>query len=553
MSSPVQAGSEGPGATTPIAARTSMVAAATLASRVLGFVRDAATAAILGVGPVADALTAALSLPLLARRLLAEGAFNLAFIPALVRAERAGGPAARRLAGATLVLLAGVLLALALLAVAFMPQLIRLLAPGFQPDGDRADVAILCGRVAVLYLPLAGLAAIYGGIANNAQRVLLAALAPLAANLTVLAAIFVLLLRGLVASDVAAFAIAGATVAAGVSQWALMMAAARGCPAAPALGRRAFGTHAADAAPRRPFHPAAHGMPALRAGLAALPWRAAWAVLRAASPALLFAGLSQFRIIIAAAFASGTEGAVAALNYAQRLMDLPLGLVGASAGAVLVPLLARHAAEKSRAGAEAASNAMLTALAFALPAAIGLAVLAHPIVVVLFQRGAFDAEDSRLTATLLAVLAIALPAQGLERILSATAAAAGLVRGAERIALASLALCLAAAALATPLAGPVGAAASVGLSAFASLVVFTALLAWRGALSLDRRVVATAAGLLAAALLMGAAVGTSAACWAAPASELARAGRLAVLAGLGVVVYGACGLLLKRLIRRLAA
>ncbi|WP_454915333.1 lipid II flippase MurJ [Xanthobacter sediminis] len=530
MSSPARA----------LARRTSVVSAATLASRVFGFVRDAATAAILGAGPVADALTAALSLPLLARRLLAEGAFNLAFIPALVRAERAGPGAARALAGAAVLLLGGVLLALAVAAAVLMPQIIRLVAPGFAPDGDRSDVAILCGRVAVLYLPLAGLAAVYGGIANNAGRVLLAALAPLAANLTVLCVILVLLLRALVESDTAAFAIAAATVAAGVSQWGLMMAAARGCSAAPGLTLETQGPGDSRRAP--------------------LPWRAAWGVLRAASPALLFAGLSQFRIIIAAAFASGSDGAVAALNYAQRLMDLPLGLVGASAGAVLVPLLARHAGQtgdaqgsaqrSTQAGAEAAANAVLTALAFALPAAVGLAVLAHPIVVVLFQRGAFDAQDSALTAALLAVLAIALPAQGLERILSATAAAAGLVRGAERIALGSLALCLLAAALGAPLAGPAGAAAGVAVSALASLGVFTALLVRHGVLAIDRRVAATALGLLAAALLMGAAVAAADAHWTAGAGEAARAARLAALVGLGIAVYGGCGLGLKRLIGR---
>lgn len=529
-----------------LARRTSVVSAATLASRVFGFVRDAATAAILGAGPVADALTAALSLPLLARRLLAEGAFNLAFIPALVRAERAGPDAARRLAGATLLVLGGVLLALAGTAAALMPQIIRLLAPGFVPDGDRAAVAILCGRVAVLYLPLAGLAAIYGGIANSAHRVLLAALAPLAANLTVLSVILALLLRGLVASDAAALAIAAATVAAGVSQWLLMMAAARGCPAAPDLRRR--GGMRGDSPPL----PLRATWRATWRAAWRMAWRSAWGVLRAASPALLFAGLSQFRIIIAAAFASGSEGAVAALNYAQRLMDLPLGLVGASAGAVLVPLLARHQGQGGDgAGAEAAANAVLTALAFALPAAMGLAVLAHPIVVVLFQRGAFDAEDSALTATLLAVLAVALPAQGLERILSATAAAAGLVRGAERIALGSLALCLAAAAVGASLAGPVGSAAGVAVSALASLVVFTVLLARHGALALDRRVALTGAALLAAALLMGAVVAAADARWTAGAGEAARALRLAALVGLGVAVYGGCGLVLKRLIGRL--
>lgn len=504
-----------------LAARTSWVSAATLASRVMGFARDAATAALLGVGPVADALTAALALPLLARRLLAEGAFNLAFIPALARAEREGEAAARALALTLLVLMGGLLLALAGVAIVLMPGLIRLLAPGFVPEGDRAAVAILCGRVAVLYLPLAGLSALYGGIANAAHRVVLAALAPFAANLTVLSVIFVLLIQGELGSDTAAQGIAGATVAAGVSQWLLMRRAARGCPAVPRL---------------------------CAGGIAALPWRGGLAVLRAASPVLLFAGLSQFRLMIAAATASGSEGAVAALNYAQRLIDLPLGLVGASAGAILVPLLVRRAAQGQAAGA-AATGALVTALAFALPAAAGLAVLAHPIVVVLFQRGAFDSQDAELTARLLMILALALPAQGLERVLSATAAAVGLVRGAERIALGSLALCLLAAAAGVALAGPPGAALGVVASAYGSLAVLVAVLARRRALALDGRAFAAMAGLAAAAGLMGGAVAGAAHLW--PVAEgAAGALRLAALVGLGVAVYGVVALGLKRHLSR---
>ncbi|MFS8037465.1 murein biosynthesis integral membrane protein MurJ [Xanthobacter sp. AM11] len=501
-------------------ARTSIVSAATLASRVLGFVRDAATAAVLGAGPVADALVAALALPLLARRLLAEGAFNLAFIPALARAEAAAAGAPRRLAGATLLLLSGALLSFSLAGAVFMPQVIGLLAPGFAPDGQRAEVAIWCGRVAILYLPLAGLAAIFGGIANGAHRVLLPALAPVVANITVLAVIAVLLARGLVASDAAAFAIAAATVAAGVAQLALMMLAARRCGAVPRFER------------------------------AGLPWRAAAGVMRAAAPALLFAGLSQFRLLMVAAVVSVSPGAVAALNYAQRLMDLPLGLVGASAGAILVPALLK----RSRAGdaPEAAGRAVLAALAFALPAAVGLAVLAQPIVVTLFQRGSFDEQDARLTSALLAVLALSLPAQGLERILSATAAAAGEVKAAERIALASLALCLAAALLLARTGGAAPAAVAVALSAMGSILGLGALLARRGALRLSGPVLGSAAGLLVASLMMGAAVAGLSALWPVPQGMAAAAVRLCALVGAGVLVYGGAALALKALLPRLA-
>ncbi|QRG06583.1 virulence factor MviN [Xanthobacter dioxanivorans] len=502
-------------------ARTSIVSAATLGSRVLGFVRDAATAAVLGAGPAADALVAALALPLLARRLLAEGAFNLAFIPALVRAEADGADAPGRLAGATLLLLSGALLAFALLAAAFMPQVIGLLAPGFEPGGQRADVAVLCGRVAVLYLPLAGLAAIFGGVANGAHRVLLPALAPVVANLTVLAVIAVLLLDGLMESDAAAFAIALATVAAGGAQLVLMGIAARGCPAAPSAG----------------------------AGLGNWPWRRALGVLRAASPALLFAGLSQFRLIIVAAAVSASPGAVAAMNYAQRLMDLPLGLVGASAGAVLVPALLRGAQGEAP---EAAGRAVLAALAFALPAAMGLAVLAHPIVTTLFQRGSFDAQDAELTGALLGVLALSLPAQGLERILSATAATSGLVIVAERVALASLALCLGAALPLAAAFGPQAAAGAVALSALGSILVLGGVLLRRGALRFSPAVLAFGAGLLAASLAMGVGVAALAAAWPVPEGPLAGALRLAGLVGCGLALYGSAALLLKRLLPKIA-
>ncbi len=486
--------------------RTSIVSVATLGSRILGFVRDAAIAAVLGVGPVADALAAALALPLLARRLLAEGAFNLAFIPALARETGAG--AAHRLSLATGGLLVGLLLALSGVAALFMPALIALLAPGFESMGARAELAILCGRIAVFYLPLAGLAAIYGGIANAEQRVLLPALAPVAANLTVLAVLIVLVWQGLLASDIAALAIAGATVVAGVSQLVLMLYAARGCAAA--SGRERFSL--------------------------SLPWRKATHVLRQAVPALLFAGLSQFRFMIALALVSGTDGAVAALNYAQRLMDLPLGLVGASAGAVLLPLLVH----KGREQGHDAAHAMLAALAFACPAAIGLFVLAEPVVQVLFQRGSFDGEDVRQTAALLGILALSLPFQGLERVLSAIASAAGVIRAGEKIALASLLVCLLA-GLALGVQGEaVPVAGAVALSALASVGAMCVLLVRGGHLALGA-VLLPMLGVLVAGLLMGSAVWlleSGSRLWLVEASGWQAAVRLLLLVGAGVLVYG---------------
>ena len=500
-------------------AKTSTVSAATLGSRLLGFARDAGTAAVLGAGPLADALMAALSLPLLARRLLAEGAFNAALIPAL--ATSPAPQTARRLAGATLVLLSVLLVGLAALAALAMPLLIRVLAPGFETGGARADLAVACGRIAVLYLPLAGAAAVFGAVANGWQRVLLPALAPMAANMVVLSAVAVLLVRGSVASPQAALVMAASTVLAGCAQLGLMMLAARSTPAMPGRGR-----------------------------LTGDDWRAARAVLRASAPALLFAGLSQFRLLSVAAVVSAVPGAVSALNYAQRLVDLPLGLVGASAGAVLVPLLVMGARTAGRDAAREATGAALATLTLALPAATGLALLAEPIVTVLYQRASFTAQDTAATALLLAALAAALPAQGLERVLCATAMSHGLARPVERIGLASLLGCGLLAFALGALFGPVGAAAAVAVSASLSVLTTGWLLVRRGHLRIDAALARGLLPLVGGCLLMAGAVAGAQAGWPAPeAGTLAGLMRLAALVALGMALFALAWLAGRHLLR----
>jgi len=502
--------------------KTSTVTAATFGSRLLGFARDAGTAAVLGAAPLADALMAALSLPLLARRLLAEGAFNAALIPALAAAPTP--EAARRVASSTLLLLSIVLLVLAALGALAMPLLILALAPGFAQGGERADLAVACGRIALLYLPLAGMAAVFGGVANGWNKVLLPALAPMAANGVALTGIAILLVQGILATPQAALVMAAFTVLAGIAQLLLMVMAARGAPAEPALNR---------------------------AMLRTIDWRAARSVLRASAPALLFAGLSQFRLLGVAAVVSAVPGAVSALNYAQRLVDLPLGLVGASAGAVLVPLLAVGARTSgARDAGREATGAALAALALALPAATGLALLAEPIVTVLYQRASFTAQDTAATAVLLTALAAALPAQGLERVLCATAMSHGLVRPVERIGLLSLFGCVLLALGLGALFGPAGAAAAIAVSASASALAMGRVLVRRGHLRVDDALMRALGPLVAGCLFMAAAVAAAAAGWAAPeAGSLAALSRLAALVGLGMAVFGLVWLAGRRLLR----
>ncbi|MBS7539674.1 murein biosynthesis integral membrane protein MurJ [Ancylobacter lacus] len=499
----------------------SAVAVMVLGSRILGFARDAAVAALFGAGAVADAAVAGLAVPQLARRLLGEGALNGAVVPALLRAEREDGTAAaRRLAfgAAAVQFLAGLVVAGLLLLA--MPQLVRLLAPGFAPGEPRFDGAVWVGRLTVLCLPMAAVAGVLAAIANASGRMSLPSLSPLIGNIAVLAVLglaFIGTGHGADDSGAAATAalgwLAAATVAGAAAQLALQMTATLGCRFAPDLALLA-----------------PSGLPSLvRAAAAALP------TLLGAGPSLLAAALPALRFIIAGAAASGVLGGVSALFYASRLVELPLGVIAAVAGAVLLPVLAQGAAG----AAGAAMRGAEAALALSLPAAIGLALLAEPIVVALFRHGAFDAEAVTTTSLALELLALTLPFQALEKILAAVAFAQGhsrLVMGA------SLAALLVGALAGFALAGPLGLAGpALGLLA-SSLVGLAGLavgLRRRRALALDTEARRRVPRLALAAAAMGACVAGGDRLLAAPLAEggLAGFGTLGLLILVAVALY----------------
>ncbi|MDR6953488.1 putative peptidoglycan lipid II flippase [Ancylobacter sp. 3268] len=504
----------------------STVVSLTLLSRGLGFARDAAVAALFGTGAVADASVAGLAIPQLARRLLGEGALNAAILPRLPAAS--AGPAPR-LAGALILVftLAAVLIA-ALLAL-FMPQVTALLAPGFLDDPARAEGAVLAGRIAMLALPLAAGAGVLAALVNAAGRVTRPAFAPAAGNLAVLAVI-------------GAFAFFHAGTAEDVGSRALAFLAV-----ATVAGALAQAMVIGAALPHRP----GTLLPDRAALKAALP------VLIAAGPTLFAAALPQLRILVANAGASELEGGVSALFYATRLVELPLGLVGASAGAVLLPALAAHGraedpAGHSPRGHKLLGDALVAALALTAPAAAGLALLAEPIVRVLFQRGAFDAAAAALTAEALAMLALSLPLQAMERILSTAAFAQGLGRLVTRTSVAAL---LAGGGIGFAAAGPLGLAGpALGVVA-SSLVALAGLwvgLARAGLLRLGGGEWRLLAGCLLATLAMAVMVGLGAHLLAAPlaAGGLHGTLTLGLLVLAGIAVYGLAARSLGLLPRR---
>ncbi|MFK8253604.1 murein biosynthesis integral membrane protein MurJ [Ancylobacter terrae] len=502
--------------------RSSTVTAITLASRLLGVARDAAVAALFGTGAVADASVAGLALPQLARRLLGEGAVNGAVVPPVRAAEaQAGEAAARALAGSALVALVLAAALLALLAALFMPGVVALVAPGFDMDGSRAEGASFIGRLAIVCLPLMAAAGVLSALANASGRVALPAASPLVGNVAVLAVLggLLLALHAGGAGDRAALVWLGlATIAGALGQLGVALLAVRGGRLSPGL-----------TSPRR-----------WRAALAPASLRAALPILGATAPALLTTALPQLRFIIAGAAASGVVGGVAALFYAGRLIELPLGLVGASAGAVLLPALAGEARGERDASGGAGARGIEAALALTLPAACGLALLAGPVVGVLFRRGAFDAGAAEATTLALVTLAAGVPLQAAEKILAAIAFAHGHARLATRAALLAL------------LAGGITGFATVGslgiagpalglvLSSLIGLTILLTALIGHRLIRLDRAAWRRLGGIAVAALAMSLALLPL----RAPVAAMVGAGGIGAWAALGAAVLFGVGVYL---------
>ncbi|NRG16768.1 murein biosynthesis integral membrane protein MurJ [Rhizobiales bacterium] len=365
------------------------VGGATMTSRVLGFIRDVMIAAFVGTGLVADAFFVAFRLPNLFRRLFAEGAFNSAFVPLFARAlEEEGEDGARRFAGEILAALFWTLVVLTILAEVFMPGLVILLAPGFLDDPEKFDLAVLLSRIAFPYLLYMSLVAFLSGILNTFQRFVAAAMAPVVLNVVMIS-----VLAGIGASDLVPGTEMGLIMAcgvavAGLAQLVLLLVA---------VHRMGFSV------PLR--------MPRLTKGVKRL-WRLG-------IPGVIAGGVTQINIAVGTIIASTQAGAVSFLYYADRIYQLPLGVVGIAIGVVLLPDLARQLRSgRVDVALHTQNRAMEFALALTLPAAVALIVVPSEIISVLFQRGAFDAADTQATTAALVAFALGLPAFVLNKVYS---------------------------------------------------------------------------------------------------------------------------------------
>lgn len=485
----------------------------TMASRVLGFARDMLIAARLGAGPLADAFFVALQLPNLFRRLFGEGAFNAAFIPAFAGTLATQGPqAARDLAERMLALMAVWLSSLVVLGIVAMPQIMALLAPGFASDPGKFALAVELTRITFPYLLLICLTALVSGVLNGLDRFAAAAAAPIFFNLVSMAAL--LILSPYVATP--AHALAWGVTASGVVQLGLVFWAVA------------------------------------QAGMALRLWRPpslspeVRAVLRRMGPGILGAGVTQLNVVVGLMIASILPaGAVSYLYYADRIGQLPLGVIGAAVGTALLPLLARQLRAGERLSAHRSMNrAVEFALVLCLPAAVGQAAAALPLVETLFQRGAFGPAETVGTAAALSAYAIGLPAFVLVKVFAPAFFARGDTATPVRIGVVTVAVNIALNLLLSRWYSHVGVALATTLSAWFNAVLLGGMLVKRGQFVPDRRLRERVPRLLAAALLMGAALLALERLLFPAASGPLRLAALTILVGGGAAVYfGAAHLL----------
>lgn len=353
------------------------VAGLTGLSRIFGFIRDILTAAILGAGPLADAFFVALKLPNFFRRVTAEGAFSVAFVPLYTESiEKEGRAQADAFASNAFMFMLSMLSVVVLLALAGMPWVISAIAPGFIDDPVRFDAAVQLSRVTFPYLLLMSLTALLGGVLNALNRFAPFAFAPVLFNLCLIGA---LLLSGYFSN--ASLALSYGVFAAGVLQLVWLVVAVRRAGVRLRFKRPVF-----DLKIRR--------------------------VLRLMGPGVIGAGvmhINLFADMIIASFLSA--GSISYLYYADRLNQLPLGVVGIAVGTALLPMLSKALAKGDmEEGRDLFNRALEMCLLLALPAATALAVIPGELITVLFERGKFDAADSAATTLVLQAYALGLPA-----------------------------------------------------------------------------------------------------------------------------------------------
>jgi putative peptidoglycan lipid II flippase len=483
---------------------TGTIGGLTMVSRIAGFAREMLMSRILGAGVYTDAFYVAFRLPNTFRRLFGEGAFSAGFVPLYSQRLQSGGEAeAKRFSEEVLAVFLPTLILFTLLFIALMQPFIWAIT-GWH--GEQLAFGTFLTRITFPYLLLISLVSLFSGILNSIARFTAAAFAPALLNLAMLCALLIFREGG----EVTAIAVSAGVTLGGVLQLALLMAACKRAGIVLKVRR-----------------------PRLTPGVRQF--------IRVVIPATLGAGVYQVSVFIDTFFLTriGT-GAVSWFNYADRLNQLPLGVIGAAIGTAILPQVSRHVDigendEAARVQGQAAELAMLLCL----PAALALAVSALPLVSAIFEAGRFNARDAHFTALTLSIIALGLPAYVLVKVLTpgfyARRDTATPVKTAVAVLIANVILNF---ALIPPY-GIAGLAAAVALSSWLNCAILYVLLHRRGHFRVQRWLAARlarqliAAGAMVAALF---AIRFALSGWFAGSLGHRLAGVTAIVGG-GMVVY----------------
>lgn len=488
------------------------VGGATLASRVLGFARDILLAAAFGIGPVADAFVFAFRLPNLFRRIFAEGAFNAAFIPLFARRLEGCGPdEARRFAAEAMAGLIAVLSVLTALAMIAAPLFVLALAPGYAAEPDKFDLTVDMTRITFPYLMLVSLLALISGVLNGLGRFAAAAFAPALLNVVLIAVLAWIVATGLAGTRQAGILIAAGVILGGLAQLAMVVIALR---------RQRFSL-----------------------GFVRPRWNGRMKrLVTLGIPGVIAGGITQINIVVGTIIASLQAGAMTMLYLADRLYQLPLGVIGIAIGVVLLPELSRRLKAGDMDEAKAVeARALQFAMMLTLPAAVALAVIPVELVSVLFERGQFDAAATQGTAAALRAFAVGLPAFVLIKVFSPGFFAREDTRTPMLVGAAAVAINVAASLSLFPFLGHVGIAMATSLAGWVNAIALYCLLNRRGLWAIDAAMARLLALMTLSAALMGLCVWGCAQLLSGQfegGTALAvRAGALALVVGAGIVSF----------------
>ena len=361
-----------------------IVAFFTMLSRFFGLARELFIAATFGSSAIADCVNVAFKFPNLFRRVFGEGALSVVFIPIFSQKLMESQDSARKFSSEVLTLLFIALIILSTVMQITMPYLMVIIAPGFYEIQEKYELAILLCRITTPYLIFISITAIFGGMLNSVKKFAAFAFTPIIMNVCVI--IFTYFWQ---ARLTAHFAISYSLIFAGVLQvvfmWFCLFKAK--LTFSPSLGFRD------DADVTK--------------------------LLKNMGPAAMSSGVQQINLFISQSIASFIPGAVSILSYAERLYQLPLAIIGVTFGTILLPELSQIYKKKDIAGANnLQNNAIIIALILSVPATVGLFVLANPIIHLIYERGAFVANDTIKTANALAAFSLGLPAFVIAKILT---------------------------------------------------------------------------------------------------------------------------------------